>query len=236
MSKPTALNITQAAAGKPGQTETPDGSIPVYNADNDQWEVGDLSDAAGEVGGGGGSHSVLANSTAEVTVVNTTSETDLLRYTVTGGSLAAGDLLRLTTFGYFMNNSEPDVYPLLTTIRAKFGASEVFEYADAGNILFVWPAGETQPWRLSLDVVVQAAAVQRASGLWTHGVTGTTDGTAGFSSDTNASRDGGRIIAETAIAENTASDKDLAVTFEVDTAHADISCVRQYYMLEKITP
>lgn len=186
----------------------------------------DANDYGWEAGGGGGSHSVLASSTAEVAVTNTVAESDLLRFTIPGGTLAAGDIVRLTAFGRSYNNTGI-LYPN-GIIRAYLGATELFEWDDTQTTFFGAgsASGELFSWRLALDVAIRAAAVQATTGSLVASAA-VTNGTGSDASDRT-------IYAPST--ENTAVNKDLAVTFEMGAADANLSVYRDSYMIEHISP
>lgn len=140
---------------------------------------------------------------ADVTdIVNTTTEKTAASLTLVGGSVAAGDVVRLVVIGDLLNNSGGAV---LYTFRCKIGTTTALATA-AGS--FASNANRRKV-RIEFEILMETATAQRCSGTMHVGLSGSTF--AAFQSANSA-------VGYGTAAENTATDKAIALTVQMDTA------------------
>ena len=101
---------------------------------------------------------LLAADTNTITVVNTTTETEIVSLIVPAYGLAKGQVVRLTTAGDFLNNSGGAATVLF---KVKLGSSVVLttpatSLANSANL---------RQWRLVVDVLAETSALQRVSAV-----------------------------------------------------------------------
>lgn len=147
---------------------------------------------------------VLNRVVATTTVVNTVTESNLYSLVIPGGSLAGTDNLRLILAGDYLNNTGGSKN---LTMRVKFGATTVAATTAVG----LAASATRRKWRMTLLILMNGTTEERFGGdlLIGSGVAAEIDGLG-----TNH----GPIYG--LAAENTATDKTLAVTAQHGTADA----------------
>ncbi len=162
---------------------------------------------------------VLDRQTATIDVVNTAVETDLYRFTVPAGLLGISGGLRITLVGDIRNNTGANQQPVL---KVKFGGVSVGVTMQALTT-------NSLRRQFLLDVTLLAkgsADAQTFSGGYRTGLP--TTGAAFSAIFEQAS------LLHSALAEDTAVDKDLAVTVTLPTADANLSFRRLNARLERL--
>ena len=101
---------------------------------------------------------LVAADTNTITVVNTTTETEIVSLIVPAYGLETGQVIRLTTAGDFLNNSGGAATVL---VKVKLGSSVVLttpatSLANSANL---------RQWRLIVDILAESNALQRVSAV-----------------------------------------------------------------------
>lgn len=162
--------------------------------------------------------SVVAESHADVTANNTTAETDVVSLTLPGGSVAAGDLVRLVVAASILNNSGGAVN---YTFRLKIGTTTVL----ATSAYSASASASRRSVTLVANVVVESTAAQRAGAVL---VIGGPAAAAGWGTQSQVN------VGHGAAAEDTATDKAVKLTVQMGTASASAEFVAHAAALELI--
>lgn len=146
-----------------------------------------------------------------VTVVNTTAETDLARFTIPAGEPQAGDLYILEMWGDWINNSGSAVN---FTVKSYFGASAQL---NTGAVSSTANANR-RPWECQVLILISSASVQQIKGVFFG--TGTAGGTWAVIAGANM------FIGNALGSEDTTAAVDCALTVTMGTAAstADMRC------------
>ena len=167
------------------------------------------------------SHSLLNEAHATTTIANTTTETDLYSFALPT-NLAAGDILRLSLRGDYLNNTGSGQG---LTIKVKIGATTAITLASSGTQFGT--GTDRRDWHADVLIACEGTAAQR---VYTSVVVGM---------NTAAAINAGSTFAmgnETGSAtEDTTSAKTLAVTATLTTASANLEVTAKIAVLEKIT-
>lgn len=139
-----ATSGAYASADPAGLSITVDPTAPADPSVDDLWI--DTDEAA-----------LIGEAHATVTVVNSTTQTVLATFTVPGGRLKAGDVLRFIAWGDEINSSGSAVNKRW---RFKIGATTVL---DTNNVSYGNAAGRRQ-WFLDLEIVVESTTAERVGG------------------------------------------------------------------------
>lgn len=163
----------------------------------------------------------LANGVATVQVVSTTAESDLFSYTVPGGTLAAGDLVRVSAHGDMLNNTGSNQTPIF---RLKLGATNIFA---EGSVNYSTNASR-RAWRFSADLFAETASAQRSM----MELLVTDPGGAG--NDPVAATSGMPVVGVNSSSEATASDKALKLAVQLGASSANFDVRLLAYKVELI--
>lgn len=181
-----------------------------------------------------GGSTVYDRSTAPTEVVSTTAETTVYTKTVTGGDMSTDKMLRLTLIGdYLFNRNTTDTL----TLRIKFGGTTYISVVNASASI----ANARQPWRMTVEVanlgannsqmIVAALTTIAPDGA----VAGTGIGWWAFLEGAVAARNypvGGIGGISTLAAQDTSTDKAIAVTAQFNVSSASNSWRARYALLE----
>jgi hypothetical protein len=99
----------------------------------------------------------IAGSVSTVSVVNTTSEGDLVSASITGGILAAGDMLRLRAHGDMLNNSGGGA---TFVPKVKYGATTILTTTARS---FGGPSATRGSWHLAVWLFAETTTAQRVA-------------------------------------------------------------------------
>jgi hypothetical protein len=166
---------------------------------------------------------VLNRTATTVTVVNTTTETDLYRFTVPAGTLAAdGDCLRFTAWGSYTNNGAA-----ANTIRPSFDFGSTTLWFDASANLGISSA--ERGWYIDCMLMRDAEDSQRLGGELTLADEGpATNGYGSFNNRTYGTAFGGTA------AEDDASALDFALRVQHQLADANTTISLFGAILQKL--
>lgn len=123
-----------------------------------------VAQAIAALGGGGGTTDLLDSDLTGVTVVNSAAETAIYSFSIPGGTLSSGRILRCVVAGTILNNSGGG---LVLTLRLKYGSTTI--YADS-PALFTSSAVR-MPFRLEFDIADTGASQQTLNGFFAIGNT-----------------------------------------------------------------
>lgn len=149
--------------------------------------------------------SLVDESHADAGPVNTTTETAAASLTLPAGAVAAGDLVRLTLFGDYLNNSGGSVN---YTYKVKVGATTVMTSTTST----IPTTANRAKYKATVDIMIVSTTAQRVSAL----VNSTGAAATGFDVIT-ASR---CMVGYGTSAEDTSSSKTIQFTVTLNTANA----------------
>jgi hypothetical protein len=202
-------------------TLKPDQSVLIwYDGTSTRWR------ASGQWSSTATATTVIDRVTTQVDIVNTSAESTVYSYSLTGGSLGANGILRLTIHGDFLNDSGSNnafdfILKLGGVVVWKDNSSD---FVDAGT--------QRLPWTLVLYIHNRnSESSQYIGGLLIVGTA--TAGTTGISFASNDEVNAVSPISATS-AINTASTQTLSFHIDHTNAHAQISCRANLIMLEKL--
>lgn len=209
----------------PNFTSSTAGLAPASGGGTTNFLRADGTWAAPPGGGGGGGFSVLSTNYSTVTVSNSTTETTVFSYSLTGGTLGANGGLKLYIGFRFQNASGTGV---TFRYRLKLGGTIIHNSVTHA----ITSATGQRPCWLEVNIRNNASessqiyfgniSIGGLGGALTTGVYGGAGGT-GFS--------GGGFGGTSAI--NTASTQILAVSFQLGTANANARFDKYYAILEQ---
>ena len=164
---------------------------------------------------------VLASTVADVSVVNTVTEGDLVSLTIPAGVVAAGDMVRITVGGDSLQNSGANVD---YTYRFKLGATTVLATA----VVAVTATASRRNWRCVVEIVFVTAASERVSAAFS-GSGGQTDT---WKSGATTFPSGATGYGTAAV--DTASAVVAKLTVQMGTANANADAVAHHAIMELI--
>jgi len=148
-------------------------------------------------------------STSQTSVTNTTTETTIYSYTVPGGTLGTSNMLRLTIWGQYLNNTGG---ARTLTIKVKYGATTVADETRATNA-----DAANQDFKLEAFLMAAGATNSQKGGFVIHGA--------------NVNQIFSNASYGTAAEDSTAS-KTLTVTVTHDSASANCTFNKEVAILE----
>jgi hypothetical protein len=195
----------------------------VLKVKSDGTDVEWAADATG--GAGSGNSTTLTKNTSTVSIANTSSETDLLNYSIAGNTIGINGVLHLVVQGYYLNNSGSDDG---FQIRLKLGGSTIW----SDNSGTVTTSADRRPVLVEFYIKNNnSASQQRITGRYTLGNAHTGD--QGFSDvSEDEIRGDTPIQAESTL--DTTTSKTIQLTIDHADAHTDISFVANLIFLELI--
>lgn len=153
---------------------------------------------------------LLTSVAATTSFSNSTAENTLFSFTIPGGTLEVGDLVRLTAWGRLFNNTGAGV---TNVWRIRFGSSTPHQ----GPALNYASHANQRAWRATWEMVVEGASAQRSFATMLGTATGQDGGGwAGFGSGETLLGFGSGSVA-------IASDQTLTLTQQMGTASANAS-------------
>ncbi len=165
---------------------------------------------------------VLDRSTATVSVgPSSTTEGDLVNYTIPAGTLVAGDILRLAAFGDLLQDTG-DSSSL--TFRVRLGSTTVV----SGGPASLGKGASRRVWAVALTLVVVSVTSQRLNLR----LSGSTAGAGWTTVDTSDFPEG--LGSGVATEDLDSGDRDLRLTCQLPVSHASFDVRRHGYLLEKI--
>lgn len=159
---------------------------------------------------------LLAEGHANVTVVNTTTETAVIDYSLAGGTVAAGDTIRVIVWASSLNSSGGAVD---YTFRFKIGTTTVLASAAQS----VATNANRRRFRAVFEIKIESTTAQR--------MIGDIRGSAA-SANTLDQPLGISLVGYGTAAENTATAKAIQLTVQLGTAHASAEFVLHAFDLE----
>lgn len=185
--------------------------------------IGGGSGGSGGGGGGGGAVSTILHSdpTEVVCSNSSTAEETLLSYTVPGGTLAAGDTLRLRAGGRFLNNTGGSVN---LSLRLKLAGSNIIVPTSAESLS---STSQVRCWDLEflINVITTTTEYMQAK----LGFSGTNDNDGNWAQEStqyNAFISGGAF--------DLANDLAIAFSSQVNGNNSQIFVRKQYFFIEQI--
>lgn len=165
-------------------------------------------DARGMVDPMGPSPIMLVRENSDLQVVDTTTETAILEYTVPAYTLDGDRGLRVTLDGFRINDSGSNAN---TVVRIKLGGTTLW---DSGNLLILDLGAATElPFKLQFDLMAKNADDAQEIFI---GPLNLFSGAVFYGEST----------------EDATGDLVLQVTVQWDTAHANLDCTRRRYLIE----
>ena len=159
---------------------------------------------------------------------NTTTETDLVSYTVPANTLATNNSLRVTVIADAMNNA---VGTFTSTVRIKYGATTLFD-----DVALAWVASAATRYPIVMNLTLFARNATNSQGLGGQiaiGVRGgATTGTGELATDEIA---GNAILIGANASEDSTASKVLAITVQHSVAATTKSFRRLYSVIEQVT-
>lgn len=156
-----------------------------------------------------------------VTVVNTTTETNLLSYSL--ASPVTNNLYRVTAYGTILNNSGANV---TYHFRGKIGATTVMSF-PTGQFSFATGANRRK-WRYQFDIFFESTTAQETSAAL---AISQVNAVSMPRIETN-----GTYVGYSACTEDFATAKNVIISIEMGTANANAECVLEGYYIEKVGP
>lgn len=172
---------------------------------------------------------MVTHSETTVTFNTSTAENDLMNFSLSSGTLAAGDALRIHAFGDILHSG---VAADAHQFRFRFGSSLMFDTGASDPALA--NSATRKSW--AVDIILQATSLstQRGRALLSLMYTGTAVGTVSWlSSSTGGS--GPFIGSSTAGAESLAAAVTTRLTVQHTTSNANIETRLFGYTVEKLT-
>lgn len=170
---------------------------------------------------------ILDTQVTENDIVNTTVETDLLSYSVPGGTLGEFGSLRVMIIADYLNNHTSTS---TVTLKIKYGATTMYQ-----DVTIAFPVSQAARYPVILSFILSSKGAtnsQSLNGTLLYGSTGGANiGIGNLASDeTNATTP---FVGGTASEDSTAS-KTLAVTITHGTQNSNISFRRLYSSIEQV--
>ena len=152
---PTGPTGNTGAAGAAGATG-PTGPTGDTGATGATGATGDTG-PTGPTGAAGGT--VLSYSASQVSVVNTTTETDLFSYSLAGS--AAGDIIEITAFGTRLVNNATNA---AATWRFKIGSTTVLQSASIA-VGSTSASTDLRKWQVKISILISSTSAQKVTGV-----------------------------------------------------------------------
>jgi hypothetical protein len=163
---------------------------------------------------------IIASTETTVTVVNTVAETDLFSLTLPGGLVAPGDRIVIEAGGTELNFSGASVTYI---IRLKIGATTALETTSTSMISNV----NERRWVLNANIAIESTTAQRINALFMG-----SNVLVGAATWPQTNANSWLQPGYAATAEDTSTDKAIALTVQMGTAHANANMVMHEASLE----
>lgn len=170
---------------------------------------------------------VLAQSAQPLTVLDTSTPTDLLSYSIPAGRLTTDHALRVRMGGTYVNNSAS---PRIYTVAITLGGTTLYQDGSASN----GASALVMPWSLDFIVAAESNTVVNLYGSFRQHTTNAPDTGLGAMDQPSARVDapissayGGVTVSSLATGART-----LAVTFNHPTSNSTQRLVRTHYSVE----
>ena len=205
-------NVLPLAGGSPGTAILPavDGAWATLVSDGTNWVITEQSQPASTL-------QTLSSST--VTVANTTTETDLLSYSLS--DVAANQVYRLVAYGTALHNNSSSAN---LTVRFKIGSTTVLETPSLA--MGATANTERREWRSVVDVAFTSTTAQKVSAAWQ--MSNRTSNSWGIQTDNV------NTIGYGTSSEDFATAKNLILSVQFSAALANQDIVLEGYYIEKI--